>query len=334
MSHFGISFLSLDQRFEPTPRLLARQTGAVLEIREIGEEEFVRLVAVRNAVWPFDPVSADDYRDWQRQAGDMASLLVTEAGEDIAGGSGIVGWHSPPGVGRLPLWVLPEHRGRGFGTELLAQLSAWLRARDCIEATSPVFEEDAASLAWAERRGFVEVGRNSMLALDLEEFEKPPAVPPPGVEIVTWADRPDTTRGMYEVVLEAGPDIPGEDEAEIEPFESWLTNDMRGLSDRPEATFVALAGDEVVGFAKLSLSADDNEVAFHDLTGVKRAWRRRGIAGALKRAQIEWARANGYRHLKTFNEERNEPIRRLNERYGYRRDPGFVTVRGPTTVSS
>jgi GNAT superfamily N-acetyltransferase len=57
--------------------------------------------------------------------------------------------------------------------------------------------------------------------------------------------------------------------------------------------------------------------------------RRRGIAGALKRAEIRWAKENGFTRLETMNEERNEPIRRLNERHGYRLEPGKVTVRGP-----
>ena len=65
------------------------------------------------------------------------------------------------------------------------------------------------------------------------------------------------------------------------------------------------------------------------MTGVKRAWRGRGIAGALKRAEIAWAIENGYTRLETHNEERNEPIRRLNERHGYRIAPGHIVVRGP-----
>ena len=65
------------------------------------------------------------------------------------------------------------------------------------------------------------------------------------------------------------------------------------------------------------------------MTGVLRAWRRRGIAGALKRAEIAWAKQNGFTKLCTGNEERNEPSRRLNEKYGYRPEPGTVTVRGP-----
>ena len=68
--------------------------------------------------------------------------------------------------------------------------------------------------------------------------------------------------------------------------------------------------------------------------GVRRAWRGRGVAGALKRTQINWAKANGFRQLKTVNEERNEPVQRLNRRHGYRPEPGLITVRGPLSVVS
>ena len=61
---------------------------------------------------------------------------------------------------------------------------------------------------------------------------------------------------------------------------------------------------------------------------MRRDARGRGIAGCLKRAEIAWAKQNGFRYLRTFDEERNEPIRRLNERHGYRLEPGFVSVRG------
>ena len=136
---------------------------------------------------------------------------------------------------------------------------------------------------------------------------------------------------MYEVFREAAPDVPGEEDAEIWPFDDWLTNDLQGASDRPEATFVALLAGEVVGYAKLSMPPSERDVAWHDLTAVRRNARGQGIAGALKRAEIGWAKTQGFRFLKTFNEERNEPIRRLNERHGYRLEPGFVTVRGSLT---
>jgi len=57
-----------------------------------------------------------------------------------------------------------------------------------------------------------------------------------------------------------------------------------------------------------------------------RAFRGRGIAGALKRAEIAWAKREGYEKLETSNEVRNEPIRRLNERHGYVVQPGVVVL--------
>jgi GNAT superfamily N-acetyltransferase len=104
---------------------------------------------------------------------------------------------------------------------------------------------------------------------------------------------------------------------------------MRGPGDRADATFVAVAGDAVVGYAKLSLTDAQPGTAYHDLTGVKRAWRGRGVARALKATQIAWAKRNGYARLSTANEERNAPIRRLNQRFGYRPGPARIHLRGP-----
>ncbi len=110
------------------------------------------------------------------------------------------------------------------------------------------------------------------------------------------------------------------------PTRSGSRRTWAATGDRPEATFIALAGGEVAGYAKLSLSSADAKTAFHDMTGVRRAFRGRGIAGALKRAEIAWAKEAGYESLETNNEVRNEPIRRLNERHGYEAQPGVVVL--------
>ena len=132
-----------------------------------------------------------------------------------------------------------------------------------------------------------------------------------------------------EISVETSKDVPGYEDEKHEPYEAWLAHEMQGPGDRPEATFVAVAGDEAVGYAKFSLSSTDPMRAYHDLTAVKRDWRRRGIARALKSAQIGWAKANGYELLRTTNDERNAPMRRLNEELGYRPAIGRLFLRGP-----
>jgi GNAT superfamily N-acetyltransferase len=301
---------------------------AVSEIREIHEDELERWVAARRAAGS-EADTVEGYVDWKRQAHQTAWLLASDRGRDVGVAIGIGGWHSPPGVARAAIHVVPDARSSGVGTELLDAVSAWARTCGLVELMGAVKEVDAASLAWAGRRGFVEIGRNAILALDLTTGAPPVVEAPDGIEFVSWADRPDTTRGMYEVARDAYPDVPGEDETDVAPYEEWLSMDMQGAGDRPEATFVALAGDEVVGYAKLSLSLARPTVAMHDMTGVRRGWRGRGIARALKAAEIAWAHANGFERLETQNEERNEPIKRLNEDYGYVVEPGSITVRGP-----
>jgi GNAT superfamily N-acetyltransferase len=298
-------------------------------VREIHEDELARWVAVINAT-EAEPGNEEglirDYVDWKRQAPQTVWLLVEEDGTAVGAGRLTPGWHSPPGVARADVRVAPDARGRGIGSALLAELQRRADGLSVPTLEVEVRDDDAGSLAWTERRGFAEVGRSVRLALDLTAIDEPAVEPPDGIEIVSWAERPDLSRGIYEVACEAYPDEPGSGDVEMEPFEGWLSQDMQGSGDRAEAVFVALAGDEVAGYAKLSLSVRAGYV-MHDMTGVKRSFRGRGIASALKRAEIAWAKREGYRRLETFNDELNAPIRALNEKHGYRPARGSVTLR-------
>jgi GNAT superfamily N-acetyltransferase len=304
-----------------------------VETRRISERaEHETLVAIRNAVIPDDPVDVEDHLGVLRSCREHESLLVLDG--DRAIGAAVVVLESQRETPFLHLWVAPAERRRGAGSALYGAVSAWAAARGRRELEVPVRDDDLESLEFAKRRGFAPFRSEQGLVLTLESLVPPPVDPPSDVDIVTWAERPDLARGLYEVAVEALPDIPGEEESTIEPFDDWLEHEMRGPGDRPEATFVALAGDgEVVGYAKFSLTQAQPTTAHHDLTAVKRAWRGRGIAGTLKARQIVWAKENGFEELRTRNERRNEPIRRLNARFGYRPSPGRIYLRGPVSLS-
>ena len=298
------------------------------EICEIEQDELPRWVQVMRSADDWTG-TVEDYLDWRRQAREGTWFLDVEDGRDVGAAFGIGGWHEPPGVARGEVRVVPGARGRGLGDELLLRLGAWAAGLGYGELIGEVREIDSGSIAWTERRGFVEVGRNSKLVLELAGLEPPAVDPPVGIEIVSWAERPDLAEAMYAVACEAYPDVPGAEDEVMMSFEEWLSADMSGSGDRPEATWAALADGQVVGYAKLVLSNARPGVVMHDMTGVLRAWRGRGIASALKRAEIAWAIESGATHLETSNEERNAPIQALNEKHGYRRQPGTITVRGP-----
>ena len=300
----------------------------MLRIREIAEDELEELVSVALEAQPREHATVSGFVDWRNQAGDMVWLLAERDDATVGAGYALVGWHTPPYRAIGAVLVPPDERGAGIGIAVLDALESWVSEHDCTELEGPVAEDDEGSLAWAARHGYHEVGRNSRLVLDLTSAEIADPSPPDGIEIVTWADRPEVAQGMWEVAREATLDIPGEEDDDIGTLDEWLARDMQGESDDPRAVFAALENGDVVGFAKLALAPESRERGFHDLTGVRRTHRGRGIASALKRTQIAWAKANGYTALQTSNEVRNEPIRRLNERYGYVLEPGVVIVRG------
>ena len=293
-----------------------------------GEADELLSIAAYNEVWPHDAVGLPEVHSFKASLVDHADLLARIDG-NVAGSGFAAIQPQLPNLVAVLVTVLPEHRRRGVGTALYEAISAWAgqHGLDTIEAV--VADNDAESLGFAERRGFTENRREPGVALDLTRIAPPQPQPPPGVEIVTWAERPELAPGIYEVAVEASRDIPGSEDEEAEPFDEWLAHDMQGSGDKPEATFVAIAGDEVIGYAKFSLTDAQPAVAHHDLTAVKRAWRGRGVARALKATQIAWAKANGYRELRTRNEERNAPIRHLNAQFGYRPTVGRIYLLGP-----
>lgn len=65
------------------------------------------------------------------------------------------------------------------------------------------------------------------------------------------------------------------------------------------------------------------------LTAVKAPFRGRGIATALKLAQIDRARAAGVQQLFTTNDEENVGMREVNKRLGYKPLPAEIVVSGP-----
>ncbi len=299
----------------------------MLRIREIGEDELDELVAVSSAAMPRDDASVAGFVDWRRQAAAMVWLLAERDEVTVGGGYALSGWHTPPHRAMGVALVPPAHRGAGVGIGILGALEGWAADQGATELEGPVEEDDERSLAWAAGRGYTEAGLNSRLVLDLTAIEPPDPAPPAGIEIVSWADRQELAAGLYEVAREATPDIPGQEGDDLGTFDEWLSRDMQGDSDDPRAVFVALVDGEVAGFAKLALVPERADRAYHDLTGVRRAYRGRGIAAALKRTQIAWAKEQGYTSLQTSNEARNEQIRRLNERHGYVLEPGTVIVR-------
>jgi GNAT superfamily N-acetyltransferase len=226
--------------------------------------------------------------------------------------------------------VLPGDRRRGVGSMLLAAISDHARAAGKTELILRCSDAQPEGIAFLSHRDFREHERSKVVRLALAGVTALDVEPPAGIAFSTLAERPDLIVGVHAVALEAFPDIPGGDE----PIEAGDLAEFRARDvDRPgipaDAFIVALAGDEVVGYANLLMAPGSTTVAWHDMTAVRRDWRGRGIAAALKRATIAWAIHNGVTALDAGNDEANASMRAVNARLGYRPLPDEVFMRGP-----
>jgi mycothiol synthase len=273
--------------------------------------------------------------DWQPKVENLRHHLESNA--DLTYLVGRLG-DEPVACGFVEPWgqlsqgdvaVVPVRRRQGIGSALLAEISARARALGRDKIQGEVQESDSESQAFFERRGFAPVGGEKAVVLELEGIEPPQVAAPEGVRIVTRAEEPDRLEDMYALATQADEDIPGSTGAHS--YERWRATDIDRPNTPPELCFLALAGDEVIGYAVLQ---DSGDRAFHGLTVTRRDWRRKGVATALKRAEIASAKRAGFKRLLTESEERNEPMRRLNEKLGFVPAPEWSTVvmRGPLAL--
>lgn len=246
-------------------------------------------------------------------------VLAEIAGELV--GSGVAGRSDAAGHGFVAPRVLPDNRRRGVGSALIARLAEHVETLGFTRVSSNV--EDAGSLEFAKRFGFREHDRQVEQVREIHGDEQAPPAPH-GIELVPLAAHPDLHARVYhELAVEALEDFAVTPKLEIS-FEDW----EREWITWPEGSFVALHGNEIVGCAGLIRDYDRPDRAENSLTAVRRDWRRRGLATALKRQTIAWAAANGLSELYTWTQTGNEGMRAVNERLGYVTRAVSITVRG------
>jgi GNAT superfamily N-acetyltransferase len=294
------------------------------------DADLARSVEIYNAVWPARAVTAAEVEGWRRASLDSVELLAAVDGIDAGCAAASIQAQHPDACFTL-ITVLRGHRRRGAGTALYEAVSAWAADRGAKFLETRVLDEDPSGLEFARPRGFSAFSVEAGFELDLAAAQVDDT-PPDGVEIVSLAERPELGDATFDVAVNAIPDVPGDHRWTAPPRERWVDEHLLAPATPPEAIFVAVADGEVIAYAVLRLTPDAR-TGVHRMTAVKRAWRGRGIATALKQAQISWAKKHGLERLHTDNEERNAPMLRVNERLGYRPAAGRATLRGPLAGS-
>lgn len=301
---------------------------------EAGLLDFVR---IRNAVTPDNTTSLEELR-WEQATypGQVTLFLAEAGGDDGAVGAASTGriWMHQEDYERywLGIWVVPEARNRGIGTSLYGLASVAARAAGKTGLQTDLSEAYPDGQRFLANRGFVVTDRTKAVRLDLASVVAPEVRPPPGFILTSLAARPELLPGVHATAVEAFPDVPTANEPlDAGTLEAFSVRDVERSGIPKDAFVIALdeATGEVAGYASLFFAAGSTTVAFHHMTAVRRAYRGRGIAGALKRATIAWAVENGLETLETGNDEANLPMRAVNADLGYRPIPDWLGLQGP-----
>src|SRR5437773_6209395 len=130
---------------------------------------------------------------------DALVYVVARLGDEPVACGFVEAW-SEFAVGHLT--VVPERRRRGIGAAVLGDLTQRARALGKDDLQVEVKESDAEARGFLERRGFVQVGAEKAVVLELDGIDEPSVEPPPGVRIVSRVEEPDLLDQMYTVAVQ------------------------------------------------------------------------------------------------------------------------------------
>ena len=303
------------------------------QVRPFRDDDFETASRIDTLLEPDFPVTADEIRHWDRVFRKSNMVKLDLLVEDRVSGTGVAFgslFHVPEMYHPRRFWlevsVDPGHQHQGVGRALFDQLQELALARSVETLWASVRAEDLRSVRFFERTGFSVRRRRWMSLLSLDT--PPPASTalrpkdlPPGVTFTTLAeegaDRRDVRERVYRLDLAASEDEPRLEKMTPISFEEYAEGAFQGPRYFPEAVFLARAGEEYVAMTTLHhLPAEPATLAI-GFTGTLPAYRGHGLASELKRRAVEFARARGYRYLRTFNDTENPRIWAINQKLGF-----------------
>lgn len=319
----------------------------MITIREVAFSDLdpAEVVALFHRVQPDFALTAEEFRSWESaRPARLRSWWIAATVQDRLLGLGSIAqpmYSDREDTCVLRIHVDPDLRRRGTGRALHDMLMSRAAVLDPAEVIVNVLGDQREALGFLERRGYAIVLRSPKVKLDLAGFDtndwdaargRVDAAGFERIDFARWiARRGDETahRELHALEADITGDVPHPDGHPIvlPGYDEWRTMLSAFPGFRPDGYRLAVAPDGTLAGVSMVWPGQSGGVAETGFTGVRRSWRRRGVAIALKADAAEWARSIGATALRTENAEENAGMRAINAALGFAEIPPVLTLR-------
>ena len=267
----------------------------------------------------------------------LVRRIVAESRGDIVGHScfGHFWERFDPRKFLLSVGVLPNERSHGIGSALIDTAMTELAPFDPISIRSSVIDTDDNSIQFAQKRGFVEIGRQWESVLDVnasnpEAFaDQLNVLDRENLAIKSYlelADDPKRDAKLYELETALCADMPDPEPYTPIPYEQYLRTVLRDPLFLPDGYLVLVDGDRYVGISNV-YGRETDDCVWVNVTGVRREYRGSGLAFALKVRVLQYAKKRVHPRIYTDNSTTNAAMIAINKRLGFTDLPGEILLR-------
>jgi len=304
-------------------------------------DEYEAILALHNALFPDNPSTVAIWRhgDASRPSDSKFERLVAvdENGRLIAYAQFA---ETTPGSGKFAFnWQLrPSHWQSDLAETLYQEMISRLSVYQPVRLTIHVQESEQEKLSFLKARHFEMVMRSPLSQLNVAGFEAERftavlekvsasgirlSQPPPG-----WQHDPDWQHFIHDLDWSLMQYVPHHEPRSKTPFDQFVKEELQHPNFMPDGYFIAYDGDQPVGMTNFVKRGGTVERLGTSVTGVNPAYRRRGIATALKVTSIIFAQQLGTKIIITDNEE-NNPMYLLNLQLGFEPQPAWTDWEKP-----